>query len=140
MAYCERCDRYFRYQGALDQHEQNSDVHNICNGCGIDFSTWLGLKEHWVQSGRHFYCQHCNEHLQDDDALMGHYHNYHWFCEPCRKILKSELGLHEHNRQSHHYCVECKKVFQSASNLNSVSLILLLYKYFGRLNLPQISH
>ncbi|KIJ66503.1 hypothetical protein HYDPIDRAFT_109547 [Hydnomerulius pinastri MD-312] len=119
MTYCNRCDRYFSYWTAFNQHVNNSSSHNICDDCDRDFPTWLGLKEHYVQSPRHHYCQQCNDLYPSHDSLITHYYNQHDYCGSCNKVFKNEHGLHEHNRQSHHYCVSCKRLFQSESNLRA---------------------
>ncbi|KAH7915742.1 hypothetical protein BJ138DRAFT_997285 [Hygrophoropsis aurantiaca] len=120
MAWCERCDRYFPFDSALAQHRRDSANHYyVCYECGLDFSTWLGLKEHWVQSPRHYYCQYCEDHFDDEYDLEDHYQSSHHYCESCRRVFKNEHGLHEHYRQSpqHHYCPLCKVLYRSANNL-----------------------
>jgi len=119
MAYCDRCDRYFPHDRALEQHEQNSNMHNICYGCNRDFETLFQLKQHWVASPRHHYCQKCDEHFDDGDDLEEHYEDAHYYCPSCRRIFDSALGLHEHNRQSHPYCPDCRRLFQSDTHLRS---------------------
>ncbi|KAK0466207.1 uncharacterized protein EV420DRAFT_1510584 [Desarmillaria tabescens] len=121
MAYCDRCDRYFKHMTALRQHESNSSSHNICDDCDIDFSTWVGLKEHYVQSPNHAYCQYCDLRFSYDEDLEEHYDDEHSYCGKCSKLFKNEYGLHEHCRQSpsHHYCALCKRDFLSESNLDS---------------------
>ncbi|KAF7311711.1 hypothetical protein MIND_00181000 [Mycena indigotica] len=46
----------------------------------IDYTTWTGLKEHYVQSRRHFYCQHCDEHFDDGGELAEHMDDAHFYC------------------------------------------------------------
>ncbi|KAF7311712.1 Proteophosphoglycan 5 [Mycena indigotica] len=118
--YCDRCDRYFPHYGALAQHERASSAHWLCDDCEID-TTWTGLKEHYVQSRRHFYCQHCDEHFDDGGELAEHMDDAHFYCSSCERVFKNEQGLHEHCRQSsvHHYCTPCRRLFTSANNLNA---------------------
>ncbi|KAF7289007.1 hypothetical protein MIND_01417600 [Mycena indigotica] len=89
--------------------------------CEIDYTTWTGLKEHYVQSRRHFYCQHCDEHFDDGDELEEHMDESHFYCSSCARVFKNDQGLHEHYRQSslHHYCAACRRLFTSANNLNA---------------------
>ncbi|KAI0067208.1 hypothetical protein BV25DRAFT_1867740 [Artomyces pyxidatus] len=123
MAYCPRCDRYFPHDRALEQHEENSSNHNIC--CGTDFSSALGLKEHYVQSPRHHYCQYCDRHFGSENGFLNHMEAVHWYCPTHRKVFNSKQGLTEHYRQSsehsekHFYCAPCNRIFNSESNLTS---------------------
>ncbi|EGN93768.1 hypothetical protein SERLA73DRAFT_126614 [Serpula lacrymans var. lacrymans S7.3] len=120
MAFCDYCDRYFSNAHALSQHLRYSDNHNFpCWSCGVEFSTRTGLKEHYVQSRNHAYCQYCDEHFEDREDLIDHNHDNHSYCPSCNKVFKNDFGLHEHNRQVHHYCVSCKRLFVSASNLQA---------------------
>ncbi|CAL1707706.1 unnamed protein product [Somion occarium] len=119
MPACDRCDRWFNSEHGLWLHERDSSRHNICYDCGLDFSTKLWLKEHLVQSPRHFYCQRCNNHYNDMDELEEHYEEYHYYCRICSKVFDFQVGLHEHNRQVHPYCISCKRVFQTRSNLDA---------------------
>ncbi|TFK18694.1 hypothetical protein FA15DRAFT_728928 [Coprinopsis marcescibilis] len=94
-----------------------------CTNCDKWFATWIGLKEHYVQSPFHHYCQHCNEHFSEREILEDHYERHHHRCKDCNQFFRNELGLHEHHRQSprhsHLYCVPCRKLFQSTNNLNN---------------------
>ncbi|KAI0073427.1 hypothetical protein K474DRAFT_1666615 [Panus rudis PR-1116 ss-1] len=117
MAYCDRCDRWFKSPSALYQHKVNSGSHHWCSDCDRDFVSEWALIQHYVQSRAHSYCQRCDEHFQDDEELEEHYEEAHWYCRICETIFNSELGLHEHNRQKHWYCVSCKRVFQNENNL-----------------------
>ncbi|KAH9486132.1 hypothetical protein JR316_0000196 [Psilocybe cubensis] len=88
--------------------------------CGDYFYDWNALKEHWVQSPRHDYCQYCNEHV---GHILDHYEECHHYCGPCRRVFRSEFGLHEHLRQSERhrdmYCGSCRRLFMSPNNLNA---------------------
>ncbi|KAF8910192.1 hypothetical protein CPB84DRAFT_1812877 [Gymnopilus junonius] len=81
---------------------------------------WVGLKEHWVQSPNHDYCQYCNSHFPDRGYYEEHLVDSHVACIPCNRVFANDFGLHEHYRQSehHHFCVPCSRHFSSASNLN----------------------
>ncbi|KAI0743128.1 hypothetical protein C8Q80DRAFT_1192899 [Daedaleopsis nitida] len=119
MPECERCDRWFNPERALEQHKDNSAGHNICYPCDRDFTTHRGLIQHYTQSLRHAYCQYCDEHFDDFDDLHEHYEEEHHWCDLCNKFFQSEFGLHEHRRQSHadRYCVPCKRMFRNPHNL-----------------------
>ena len=118
--YCYECDRYFNTISALQQHMSNSINHPwYCPTHHADFDTRVGLKEHWVQSLDHDYCQHCDIHFEDEEDLHIHFDENHYWCSSCNKFFINQKGLEEHYRQSprHHYCVPCKRHFVSASNL-----------------------
>lgn len=90
MAYCDRCERYFGSESALDQHRANSSQHNICYDCDKDFATNQGLTQHFVQSPRHHYCQDCEEDFDDEDDLETHYEEEHHYCGSCRKVSSAD--------------------------------------------------
>lgn len=84
---------------------------NVCKSCGVSFSTLRGLREHWIQSRRHHYCQyHSPEpglHFSDQQSLLDHYHrNHRSYCDSCRKFFKSPHGLVMHLRtaDAHNPC------------------------------------
>ena len=97
MAYCERCERSFPHDRALQQHEENSNAHNLCYGCNKDFATFYQLKQHWVASPRHHYCQECNEHFDDHDELEEHYEEEHYYCTICSKVCSTSMFLSFHS-------------------------------------------
>ncbi|KAF9011236.1 hypothetical protein BDQ17DRAFT_1387660 [Cyathus striatus] len=99
MMYCDRCDRYFRHEGALEQHIRDSNSH--CSA----------LKEHYVQSPCHAYCQYCNEHFHDYDDLRDHYKDKHNYCHSCDRHL---CQLPNHN-----YCIDCQCEFVDPNALRN---------------------
>ncbi|KAF8979931.1 hypothetical protein BDQ17DRAFT_1394452 [Cyathus striatus] len=107
MMYCDRCDRYFRHEGALEQHIRDSNSH--CSA----------LKEHYVQSPCHAYCQYCNEHFHDYDDLRDHYKDKHNYCHSCDRVFKNGHGLNEHLCQflNHNYCIDCQREFVNPNAL-----------------------
>lgn len=140
MAYCDRCERYFRDDRALEQHEDASTAHWMCRPCGKDFTSEVSLEQHYVQSPRHDYCQTCDEHFDDDDELLDHLVDEHNGCRSCRKVFpylspirisltlfsqtfKNAVGYKAHMHQVHWYCEPCDRVFASESNLDSHSSV-----------------
>lgn len=99
-----------------------------CDRCNCEFYTWIGLKEHYVQSPDHHYCQYCRIHLDSASQLQSHYEDEHGYCHLCERAFKSNIGLHQHNQQKHAsmYCVPCKRLFLSPSNFQSVSFPSIL--------------
>ncbi|KZT03219.1 uncharacterized protein LAESUDRAFT_814855 [Laetiporus sulphureus 93-53] len=100
MAYCERCERYFSSEPALEQHKDDSNAHH---------------------SLVHHYCQRCDDHFDSHNDLISHYEEDHDYCKTCNLLFKNAAGLHEHNRQSHWYCVDCRQVFRDKNGLNNHS-------------------
>ncbi|KAG6332193.1 hypothetical protein ID866_6895 [Astraeus odoratus] len=102
-------------------HGHSSTGQYTCDRCRKVFSTWNALKEHWVQSPRHYYCQYHNRHFDHHHELVDHYlHNDH-YCKLCDKPFKNEFRLHNHHNECHPrlYCAECKRLFVSEDNLRS---------------------
>jgi hypothetical protein len=81
MAYCERCERWFPHDRALQQHEDNSNSHWICNDCGLDFTSYNARREHYIQSPGHHYCRECDRHFNSEVSRMQHMDSQHWYCE-----------------------------------------------------------
>ncbi|KAF9564945.1 hypothetical protein CPC08DRAFT_606412, partial [Agrocybe pediades] len=119
MNFCADCGHHFWGNWWNHVEDSNSPYHNPCLDCREDFATWVGLKEHWVQSPNHDYCQYCDEHFNDDYDLEVHNHQCHPFCSRCNKVFKNDHGLSEHRRQSpnHHFCLPCGREFSSANSL-----------------------
>ncbi|RDX45238.1 hypothetical protein OH76DRAFT_1388235 [Lentinus brumalis] len=119
MAHCERCNRRFKTDWALQQHKDDSGMHNICSQCNLDFATDAALTQHYVQSPSHPYCQPCEAHFDDWADLYAHYNDAHYYCNKCNRVFHVELGLHDHRRQMHDdvYCVPCKRVFKDNNAL-----------------------
>ncbi|KAH9941425.1 hypothetical protein B0H21DRAFT_697029 [Amylocystis lapponica] len=119
MAYCDRCERYFTSDRALQQHVEDSSAHHVCYHCDRDFTSSHGLVQHYVQSSQHHYCQRCEEHFEDDEDLEEHFEDDHHYCRVCNQFFRNDFGLQEHNRQKHYYCAPCRQYFQNQSNLDS---------------------
>ncbi|KAI0758799.1 hypothetical protein C8Q74DRAFT_1388531, partial [Fomes fomentarius] len=94
-------------------------MHHICYRCDRDFTTAVGLIQHYIQGNLHPYCRWCDDHFEDFEDLDDHYEDAHWYCDACDKCFRDDVGLHEHRRQTHadRYCVPCKRIFQNANNL-----------------------
>ena len=80
MAYCDRCDRGFRDNRALEQHKQDSSYHWICHDCGLDFSNFTGLDLHYIQSPKHHYCRECKTDYRSEELRLRHMEDDHWYC------------------------------------------------------------
>ena len=80
MTYCDRCDRWFRDNRALERHEQDSNSHWICDDCGLDFPTFTGLDQHYIQSPKHHYCRECETHYPSEGLRLQHMEDDHWYC------------------------------------------------------------
>ncbi|KAG1886219.1 hypothetical protein F4604DRAFT_68831 [Suillus subluteus] len=126
--HCYRCNRYFNSRSAYNQHVRDSRNHWKCQygHPGADFKSWRGLKEHYVQSPHHPYCQYCNVHFDSSLELQDHCEGNHAYCNTCNKVFKNDFGLHEHNRQKPEhadlYCIPCRKLFQTPNGLRSHKL------------------
>ncbi|KAH8108275.1 hypothetical protein DFH11DRAFT_1517159 [Phellopilus nigrolimitatus] len=116
MAYCNRCQRPFPHDSALDQHERDSINHWKCNDCNKDFSTSTGRDQHYAMN--HYYCTICDEFFDDIDDLLEHEED-HEVCHVCGIIFASGEALADHNESSHYYCRECDRLFQTPAGLKS---------------------
>ncbi|KAI5118108.1 hypothetical protein M0805_003462 [Coniferiporia weirii] len=83
------------------------------------FETAEGLRQHYIQSGDHYYCTICSVLLSGEYDFIDHGKDYHYVCEFCVTIFASEYALANHKDCAHHYCRECDRVFQTAANLAS---------------------
>ena len=86
MPRCDRCDRWFKNERALEQHKDDSSMHHICYDCNKDFTSNLALIQHFTQSPRHQYCRSCDEHFDDWDDLYDHYDEEHYYCRICNQV------------------------------------------------------
>ncbi|KAH8108822.1 hypothetical protein DFH11DRAFT_1747406 [Phellopilus nigrolimitatus] len=111
MAYCDRCQRLFLNDSALDQHERDSGNHWICYKCDLDFSTTIWLEQHYVQSPNHSYCRSCMKHFDDDSAYVYHCVDVHYYCSVHRCFFQSPESLREHYSEDHCYCEICDQAF-----------------------------
>ena len=119
MAYCDRCERDFISDTALDMHKKYSSRHNLC--CNKDFLTYSRLQQHWTQSPEHDYCPRCDELFDDEDELDEHLEENHSYCKDCNRIFTNDYGLKQHYSQSdnHHYCEICDRHFQQENDLRN---------------------
>ncbi|KAH8977821.1 hypothetical protein EDB92DRAFT_2056297 [Lactarius akahatsu] len=119
MVYCDRCERWFPHDRALEQHKEDSDSHWACDDCDLDFGNHDALRQHYIQSQNHHYCKECDRHFKFDESRRQHMDDKHWYCREHDRVFKSEPGLHSHYRQStdHHYCFECEEDFDDEDEL-----------------------
>ena len=134
LPYCERCERVFVDDTALDQHTQNSGQHFFCKPCGREFVSRISLKQHWQNSSYHSstYCRRCELNFIDEEALHDHKSSrtsQHFMCEPCDLDYHTSEDLRQHFIQSsaHQktYCWKCEKDFENSNNLREVQYLSL---------------
>jgi hypothetical protein len=128
-SFCDRCDRYFPHEQALEQHLAASPAHWLCEECDIDFTSAKGREQHYIQSKRHYYCRACSRHAPNAQKLLDHCRSYHYYCTSCDKFFNNQSDLDAHYRESsahqvtkRFYCDSCNIPFASESNLRNVSL------------------
>jgi len=81
MAYCDRCERWFQSNRALEQHKENSNAHWSCDDCDLDFGSFYARQEHYIQSRNHHYCRECDRLFNFEESRMQHMEAKHWYCE-----------------------------------------------------------
>ena len=125
--WCDKCERSFVHEAALDQHLRDAYMHNYCFVCQRDFSSHQALAQHKQNSYRHNICGGCGNDFVRADDLDDHIEECHWYCSRCTIFVDSEDMLEAHYCQSsaHNYCGPCKREFVGASQLNSVSRPML---------------
>ncbi|KAH9168394.1 hypothetical protein EDB89DRAFT_1889842 [Lactarius sanguifluus] len=118
-AYCDRCDRLFPHDRALEQHKEDSNSHWACDDCDLDFGSYNSLEQHYKQSQNHHYCMECDRHFKSEESRRQHMDDKHWYCRTHDRIFKSEPGLHSHYKENsdHHYCFECEGDFYDEDEL-----------------------
>lgn len=117
MAYCHRCDRYFKNEAALDQHRADSSNHWMCYDCDRDFASHNARRQHYINNPRHHYCGRCDEDFDDHDDLEDHYDEYHFYCRDCEEFFDSLEEEDDHKEEEHWFCLECRRMFNNESNL-----------------------
>ncbi|KIJ25044.1 hypothetical protein M422DRAFT_274054 [Sphaerobolus stellatus SS14] len=81
MTYCDRCERGFNSLTALWHHKADSPKHHIYADCQVDFASWVGLEQHWIQSSKHADCRLCHTHFDDEEDFDDHYDEEHYICK-----------------------------------------------------------
>jgi len=119
--WCDRCERSFPHQSALNQHFRDSYVHNYCFRCDRDFVSPSALAQHKANSSSHNICRKCGKDFSDTVDLDEHIEDSHWHCERCDTFTNSEDELKDHYARSsaHHYCRPCERFFQNDNNLRA---------------------
>ena len=79
-AYCDRCQRWFPHDRALEQHKRDSSFHCFCNHCDLDFGSSDALRQHYIESGDHHYCNECDRHFNSEESRRQHMGAKHWYC------------------------------------------------------------
>jgi hypothetical protein len=81
MSLCVLCDRLFRSEQALRQHQQDSPIHTTttfhCEPCDRFFDSKQALKQHHENAPVHTetYCKACNRTFGSNNALRQHQHD-----------------------------------------------------------------
>ena len=95
MAYCVRCDQWFRNNQALKHHKTNSDAHWICDDCNIDFGSFNARREHHIISRYHHYCRECDRLFELEESRIQHMEAKHWYCRTHDRVSIPSYLLHQ---------------------------------------------
>ncbi|KAI9435084.1 hypothetical protein H4582DRAFT_702723 [Lactarius indigo] len=87
MAYCDRCERFFPHDRALEQHKEESLSHWICGDCDLDLESNDALRQHYIQSWKHHYCKECDLHFEFEESRRQHMNDKHWYCRLLPRTL-----------------------------------------------------
>jgi hypothetical protein len=93
MAYCDRCDRRFLRNWALEQHKENSDAHWPCDDCDLDFESYYAREEHYSQSPNHYHCNECELLFNSEGSKIQHMEAKHWYCRVHDKVSNSTATI-----------------------------------------------
>ncbi|MCO5569225.1 hypothetical protein L7F22_022936 [Adiantum nelumboides] len=131
--YCDKCERSFVSEQALQAHLTHSSRHHFyCDKCERRFVSEQALQAHLTHSSRHhvyngddeFYCDNCQRSFVSEQALQAHltYSSYHHYCADCERDFTSNNDLRHHLASKRHqapfiFCPRCKAGFVSASAL-----------------------
>jgi hypothetical protein len=108
---CETCNRFFRTDEALKQHERDSPAHAssfACKTCKRSFNSEEALEQHVRDSPIHtssFHCEACDRSFDSQEALQQHgqdspVHASSFDCETCNRTFNSKEALQQHGRDS----------------------------------------
>jgi hypothetical protein len=89
MAYCDRCERSFTSDRALEQHKEDSDAHWPCDDCDLDFGSSYARDEHYRQSPNHHYCRDCDRLFNSEESKIQHMEAKHWYCRVHDRVSNS---------------------------------------------------
>jgi hypothetical protein len=90
MAYCDRCERWFAHDRALEQHKEDSNSHWACDDCDLDsdFESHDALRQHYIQSENHHFCKECDRHFKFEESRRQHMDDKHhdWYCRQHNRV------------------------------------------------------
>lgn len=93
MAYCDRCERWFLRNWALEQHKEDSDAHWPCDACDLDFESYYAREEHYRQSPNHYYCNECELLFNFEGSKIQHMEAKHWYCRVHDRVSNSTATI-----------------------------------------------
>ena len=95
MAYCDRCERWFSSDRALEQHIEDSLAHGHwpCDDCNLDFGSFYARQEHYKQSRNHHYCWECVRLFKFKESKMQHMEAKHWYCRVHDRVSNSSAAM-----------------------------------------------
>ncbi|KAJ5719597.1 hypothetical protein N7493_007175 [Penicillium malachiteum] len=102
-SWCEPCERVFVSENALENHQLDSDLHNICWICEPekDFDTERDLDHHLDNC--HYFCEICEDYYQTEDDLKDHNIEEHWGCHTCGEPFSTKAARDGVSSPSHFY-------------------------------------
>ncbi|KAI3660450.1 hypothetical protein MP638_004279 [Amoeboaphelidium occidentale] len=126
MLHCGKCDRWFVHDGALQQHIENSNVHNYCHRCQKDYQTVNGYNQQLRTSRAHAShdCSYCNDFFFSIEDYRSHLVDAHNWCQDCGRCFGNYRALINHRNSSIHtpkdkLCPLCKS--ESFSNISAIA-------------------
>lgn len=92
---CTPCDRDFSSERALYDHCANASVHHEqwCGRCQRLFISNTARESHKRNSQFHNLCQHCDLDFPGTDSLTEHMEEAHHYCSPCERFFENNNNL-----------------------------------------------
>ncbi len=59
---------------------EDSNSHQACDDCNLDFGSYDALSQHYIQSPNHHYCKECDRHFKSEESRRQHMDDKHWHC------------------------------------------------------------
>lgn len=115
---CIECQRVFKDRPSYIQH--NDTKHTIyCEKCDRKYHSQTALDQHYRASAAHPKCRRCSVGVRDKDALAVHMADEHPRVKCCGlSMFKDELDKHYLNSSNHPHCEQCFIGF-----VNSIKLV-----------------
>ena len=133
---CDDCPKRFHYQSEHRRHALKHSVipRNVCEDCGLSFSTAFNLKRHQNmvhEKQKNYRCDTCDRSFSTKQVLFAHLMDHEgkkaYKCDVCNKEYMYRHNLTKHKCRPKlllsHTCIVCKKTFKNKQYFKQHSLL-----------------